>query len=150
MSVFGEPGLGWIAAGLVLMVLEVLTPGAFLVWLGLAAIGTGMAVRGGLTEFAWQVLCFAGVAGVLIGVALWMRRRHRPKMPINTPQAGLVGRVAYALAFDGLDGRVRLGDSDWAARLQPGSASPEPMAALRVVAVEGTILVVVPAEMAQA
>ena len=35
------PALMWLAGGLVLLVAEVVMPGVFLFWLGLAALGTG-------------------------------------------------------------------------------------------------------------
>lgn len=134
-------GLTWMAAGMALMVMEAFAPGAFMVWLGLAALGTGIAVHFGLGPFAWQVVGFGVLAAALIGVALKLRRK-RPESLVNTPQSGLVGRDAHALNFEGLEGRVRLGDSDWPARLRPGSPVPAPMAALRVVAVEGMVLIV--------
>lgn len=138
------PGLAWMTIGLALMVLEVFAPGAFMVWLGLAALGTGIAVHYGLFPFAWQVACFGALAVGLIGVAL-MLRRTRPALPVNTPQSGLVGRSAHALTFEGLEGRVRLGDSDWPARVRAGTPTPVPMAALRVLAVDGMVLIVEPA-----
>ena len=55
-------GWGWIVLGLVLVGGEMLAPGVFLLWLGLAALLTGAAV--GLTGLAWQGawLVFAGLA----------------------------------------------------------------------------------------
>ena len=42
-----------------------------------------------------------------------------PPARLNTQQAGLAGRSATALTFQGREGRVRVGDSDWAARVPP-------------------------------
>ena len=64
------------------------------------------------------------------GRACWRRSRWRsgcgfaiPVRPwLNTQQAGLAGRSATALAFHGREGRVRVGDSDWAARVPPDVA----------------------------
>jgi membrane protein implicated in regulation of membrane protease activity len=61
----------------------------------------------------------------------------------------LVGRPATALSFTGAEGRVRLGDSDWPARLVHGAHTPAPMTALEVVAVDGLVLLVRPSEMTQ-
>jgi membrane protein implicated in regulation of membrane protease activity len=63
---------------------------------------------------------------------------------LNTQTAGLVGRPATAIAFDGRTGRVRLGDSDWAARVPHDVAPPEVGAHLRVSDVDGTTLIVRP------
>jgi membrane protein implicated in regulation of membrane protease activity len=144
-----EPGLLWIAAGLVMMVAEIVLPGAFLLWLGIAAIGTGLAGRLVELSFATEVVVFAVLAPLSIAGAMTMRRRRLPAT-VNTPGSGLVGRMATALDFEGVEGRVRLGDSDWPARLVPGAGRPAPHAALRVVAVDGLVLLVSPVDMTQA
>jgi membrane protein implicated in regulation of membrane protease activity len=138
------PALIWLGVGLVLLVAEVHVPGAFLMWIGLAALGTGAAVLVGLARFDLQVVCFAVLTAASIAVGLRLRRRLQRR--VNTPDSGLVGRTAYALTFEGAEGRVRLGDSDWPARLVEGAASPAPQARLRVVGVNGLVLVVQPVE----
>jgi membrane protein implicated in regulation of membrane protease activity len=144
-----EPGLIWMLAGLVMVVAEILLPGAFLLWLGIAAIGTGLLGRYVALSFATEVVAFAVLAPLSIAVAMTLRRRRQPAS-VNTPGSGLVGRTATALIFEGVEGRVRLGDSDWPARLAPGSLPPAPHSHLRVVAVDGLVLVVQPTEMTQA
>lgn len=146
---FTEPGLLWIAAGLVMVMAELLAPGAFLLWLGLAAIGTGIVCRLAPLAFATQVVAFAVMAPLSIAVAMTMRRGRLPAT-VNTPGSGLVGRQATALSFNGGEGRVRLGDSDWPARLMPGCTTPEPHSLLHVVAVDGLVLLVRPDDMTQA
>src|SRR3954470_16327182 len=62
----------WIVLGLVLMGLELLAPGVFLLWLGLAAVATG--VLDWAFDLSWQTaaLSFAilSVASVLLGRAV--------------------------------------------------------------------------------
>ncbi len=58
------------------------------------------------------------------------------------PPSGLVGRLCRALAFDGVEGRVSFRDGTWPARMSRGEV-PVPGAPLRVVGLDGTILVVV-------
>ncbi len=136
----------WLAGGLVLLVAEVLIPGVFLFWLGLAALGTGVLVQLADPPFAAEVLTFGVLAALAIGGALQLRRRDsRRARTINTAESGLVGRTAHALSFNGREGRVRLGDSDWSARLPTDVPPPEPGALLQVVGVSGTVLVVRPA-----
>lgn len=144
-----EPGLLWTAAGLVLVLAEVLIPGAFLLWLGIAAVGTGIACRIAPLDFATQVVAFAVLAPLSIAIAMTMRRGRLPAT-VNTPGSGLVGRQATALSFNGIEGRVRLGDSDWPARLMSDQAPPQPHAVLLVVAVDGLVLLVRPIDMTQA
>jgi membrane protein implicated in regulation of membrane protease activity len=136
--------LTWIGVGLALLLAELVAPGVFLMWIGLAAIGTGGAVTLGLDGFAPQVVCFAALSAA--GIALGLRLRRPPERRINMPESGLVGRTAHALVFDGREGRVRLGDSDWPARLVHGAAPPAKDGRLRVVGVSGVVLLVQPME----
>jgi len=136
------PGLLWLGVGLALLVAEVLIPGAFLMWIGLAALGTGGVVLLGLAGLGPQVACFAVLTAA--SIALGLRLRRTPEQRVNTPDSGLVGRTALALAFTGQEGRVRLGDSDWPAQLVAGAAAPAPQTPLRVVGVQGVALVVQP------
>jgi membrane protein implicated in regulation of membrane protease activity len=138
-----HPGLAWLVGGLVLMALETLTPGAFLVWIGLAAVGTGLATLAFVLSFPGEVVVFAALAAASVAAGLRLRRA-RPAAVLNTPQSGLVGRTALALTIDGREGRVRIGDSDWAARLAADAAWPEPARAMEVVGVDGCIVVVRP------
>lgn len=131
----------WLAAGLVLMLLEMAVPGVFLMWLGLAALGTGLLVQLLDPGFAVQVVVFGVLAAVAIAVGLRFRV-PRKAATLNTPTAGLVGREAVVLAFHGPIGRVRVGDSDWSARLAHGTQAPAAEDRLRVVGVDGTTLIV--------
>jgi membrane protein implicated in regulation of membrane protease activity len=134
------PAVIWLAAGLVMMLLEMAVPGVFLLWLGLAAVGTGIVVHLLGAVFWVDVVVFAALAGASITVGLKLRGPKRPST-LNTPGSGLVGRPATALEFHGRNGRVRVGDSDWNARLANGA---DPQAPLRVVGVDGTTLIVGP------
>ena len=134
--------LSWLALGLVLLVAEIIIPGVFLMWLGLAALGTGAAAWLGMTNWGWQVAVFAVLS--LGSIAIGLRLRRPPERRVNMPESGLIGRVAHARAFEGREGRVRLGDSEWSAQMVHGAATPAPDARLRVVGVRGTVLVVQP------
>lgn len=137
-----HPGLVWIIVGLILLGAEILAPGVFMMWLGIAAILAGLAVWQLDWGFGAQVGLFAVLAAISLAVGI--RFRPRVRSALNTQVAGLTGRMAIALSFNGREGRVRLGDSDWAARLAAGAAIPEPGAQLRVDGVDGTVLVVRP------
>jgi membrane protein implicated in regulation of membrane protease activity len=132
----------WMAAGLVLLAIEIHAPGAFLMWLGLAACGTGLIVLASGMGFALQVVTCAILAAISLSIGLRLRRR--PPSPLNTQQSGLAGRSATALTFQGREGRVRVGDSDWAARVPPDVSEPASGSRLRVEGVDGTVLIVRP------
>jgi inner membrane protein len=136
------PGVIWLLAGLALLGLEIAAPGAFMMWLGIAAVATGLTVLVANVGFGPQVALFTIFAAISLVVGLRLRQRVRP--PLNTQGSGLAGRSAVALAFQGREGRVRLGDSDWAARLPSGVEPPDPGTRLRVEGVDGTVLIVQP------
>lgn len=131
----------WIAAGLVLLIAEMLLPGVFMMWLGLAACGTGLVTLASSIGFEFQVVAFGVLAALTLTIGLRVRRTH-PIM--HTESAGLIGRPVTALVFQGRDGRVRLGDTEWAAQVPPDVTPPEPGARLRVARVEGTVVIVRP------
>jgi hypothetical protein len=91
--------------------------------------------------FEVQVITFGVLAAITLTIGLRLRRPHPV---VRTESGGLIGRPVTALAFQGRDGRVRLGDTDWAARVPEDTASPEPGARLRVTHVEGTVVIVRP------
>jgi hypothetical protein len=136
-------GWGWIVIGLVLVGGEMLAPGVFLLWLGLAALLTGAVV--GLTGLAWQGawLVFAGlaIACVLIGRTVTRHRGEEPDIAMGLNDRGrqLIGRVfrLEATMTNG-EGRIRVGDSSWRV------TGPELLAGteIRVVRVDGATHVV--------
>ncbi len=136
-------GWAWIVLGLVLVGGEMLAPGVFLLWLGLAALLTGAII--GLTGLAWQgaLLVFAAlaVASVLLGRAVTRHRREEPDTASGLNDRGrqLIGKVFKLEAtMTGGEGRIRVGDSSW--RI----TGPELLAGteVRVVRVDGATLVV--------
>ena len=139
-------GLGawaWIILGVILIGVELVAPGAFLVWLGLAAIVTGL--LDAVLDLSWQaaalVFALLSVAAVILGRML---SRSDPEPDTGTPhlsQRGqsLVGRV-FVLETpikDG-EGRIRVDDSSW----RVTGADRFAGARVRVVRVEGSTLVV--------
>jgi membrane protein implicated in regulation of membrane protease activity len=147
-----HPALAWLIGGLILMVVEALAPGVFLVWVGIAGVGTGLVALafetlngGAILDFPAQVIVFTVFAAVAIAAGLRLRKRRTPRT-VNTPGSGLVGRTALALTTQGREGRVRIGDSDWEARLATGDAWPDPPRPLEVVGVDGCVVLVRPRE----
>lgn len=138
-----EPGLIWILAGLLLLVAELVLPGVFLLWIGLAAIGTGAMLLVATPGFGSAVLLFL----LLLGGGIWFglsRRASRPHPTVNTPGSGLIGRIGTLLPTGGPGLRVRIGDSEWPARLPRDQRVPEGPVPVRVESVDGTTLIVRP------
>jgi len=134
-------GTIWIIAGLLACAAEMAAPGAFLLPIGLAACGTGAVTEWLGLGGAQQVVLFLALTAALIAVA-WRARGRRPRPDlVNAPAAGLIGQTCRAMAFEGGEGRVALGDGTWPARLADRSA-PAPGALLEVVGLDGTTLLV--------
>ncbi|SDB08491.1 NfeD family protein [Belnapia rosea] len=141
-----EPGLIWILGGLLLLLAELAMPGIFLLWIGVAAIGTGALLL--LTPLSFTAVAMAFL--VLLGGGIWLSlrlRRSAPAPVLNTPASGLVGRSGLLMPLGEAVGpglRVRIGDSEWQARLPLEIRAPERPLRVRVEAVEGTVLIVRP------
>ena len=131
----------WAVAGLILCAAEMLAPGVFLLWIGLAACGTGAASA--IFGLGWhaQLGTFVVLALALVGLVALRLRRRPPHDPVNAPSAGLIGATCHALAFKAGEGRVNFRDGTWPARVADASA-PAEGEVMRVVGLDGTTLLV--------
>lgn len=137
-----DPGWLWLIGGVVLLIAEVIAPGFFLVFVGAAAMATGLfTVLFGLGPAA-QLALFAiyAVIAVMIGRRVYANRTADSTDPLlNDRAARLVGRsVTVVEAVDDQSGRVRVGDSEWSARGGPAAAGTR----VRITGVEGNCLTV--------
>lgn len=138
----------WWAFALALFALEALLPGAFMLWLGFAALGAGAVhvLFPGL-GIAAQWIVFSLLALVSVGIGWHYRRRHPPaetdQPMLNRRASQLVGRVfALDRAIVNGRGRLKVGDAFWTAE---GADTPAGVR-VRVTAVEGMNLIVVVAD----
>ena len=139
-----EPGWWWAIGGLVLLIAEVVAPGFFLVFLGAAAIATGLFTLMFDLGLAPQLVLFVlyTALAVMIGKR-WYAEPHGgdQRHAINEPAKRLVGKTVTAVTdVDDHGGRVRVGDGEWNARGGPASAGER----LTVTAVDGNCLMVEP------
>ncbi|BDG72832.1 NfeD family protein [Roseomonas fluvialis] len=139
-----DPALIWILAGLVLLGAETILPGVFLLWIGIAAVGTGLVLLVGSPPFWVTTSVFVALLAGGIAVALRLRAGRHPRPRVNTPDAGLIGRFGVLTDPGSAGPRVRVGDSDWAARLPRDVADSPAGTRVRVEGVDGTTLVVRP------
>lgn len=111
----------WWVAGMILLAAELVAPGVFLVWIGLAALATGILslVLWETALWGWQVqlLVFAvfALAFTLVGRRLMAGRGAASDEPLlNQRTASLVGRTATLQEpiREGR-GRIRLDDTWW-------------------------------------
>jgi len=137
-----EPHWAWLSLGVLLAAAEIVAPGFFLIWIGAAAIVTGVV--------AWVVPLSIplqlGIFAILSFVALYGGRRWLNANPITSAdphlnqRAGrLVGEVlTVTRAIEDGRGRARVGDGEWPVR-GPDAAEG---AKVRVVSADGGVLVV--------
>ncbi|MDE0795962.1 MAG: NfeD family protein [Alphaproteobacteria bacterium] len=137
----------WLALGIGLMLVEVLVPGVLFLWLGAAAIVTGLILLG-IPDMGWQIQLV--VFAVLSIVSVYVGRRYVYANPeptdhptLNQRGENLVGQQ-YSLdgATSGGAGRVKVGDSLWAIAVIPQGAELPAGARIQVVRVDGSTLVV--------
>ena len=137
-----EPAWLWTIGGVLLLIAEIIAPGFFLVFIGAAAIATGLFTV--LFDFGIvpQLALFAlyALLAVLIGRRIYGNRDSDSADPLLNDRAGrLVGKVVTVVtAVDDYGGRVRVGDSEWSARGGPAAAGER----VRITGIDGNCLTV--------
>ena len=136
----------WWGLALALFAAEALAPGAFMLWLGFAAAGTGLLALMVPMPLAaqWMVFAVLALVSVLVG---WRLRRGHPPLATDRPLLNrrgeqLVGQVHLleSAIVDGR-GRLKIGDAYWTAHGEDLPAGTR----VRVVGADGGALRVEPA-----
>ncbi len=156
LNLFAQYGpWSWIVFGLVLLGIELIAPGGIFVWLGAAAVATGlitmvppMGLFGMLVPFGLPTQ-FA-IFGVLSIVALvgWIRMRRKIQPETDSPflndRAGrFVGKEGFlSEPIRGERGRMEIGESVWRVTGPDLPAGHR----VRVIGYKGTLLEVESAE----
>ena len=141
-----EPWHWWVLGG-ILVVLEAMLPGFVLLWLGLAAFGTGGVLwLAPSMSLALQIITFAGLS--LLCVLSWFGwLRFHPidvqKPTLNRRAQRFVGHnYELVTPISNGRGRVRIGDSRW---IVEGPDLPKGVM-VKVVSVDGNVLRILPAD----
>jgi membrane protein implicated in regulation of membrane protease activity len=140
-----DPEWLWLIGGVVLLIAELIAPGFFLVFIGGAAIVTGIAALLLPIGIALQLALFAVIAFVAARVggrlAYSMRYDYSADPLLNDRGRRLLGKVVVATSrIDAHSGRVRVGDGEWSARGGPAQTGER----VRIVDFEGNCLKVEP------
>jgi membrane protein implicated in regulation of membrane protease activity len=136
----------WLSFGILLLIAEVAVGGAsFLMWVGFAALFTGVVsfILPGITPWQVQLLMFG--ASSVVSVLLW--RRYVKDVPVeggvtlNKRGAEHVGKtVVLQEAIVAGHGRINIDDTLWSVRGVDAPAG----SLVRIVALEGNVYVVEP------
>lgn len=132
----------WLSLGLILGAAEMVAPGFFLMWLGLAAIIVGVLDYFLPITVAYQVAMFA----VLSVLAVFAGKKFLANNPIETDDpklndrgARLTGEIVTVVeAIADGHGRVKVGDTVWAARGTDAALGSR----VRVTGADGAVLLV--------
>ncbi len=107
----------WFIAGLILLGIEILAPGTFMMWLGLSALLVGAISL--LIDWPWQAQLIAFAVFAIASIPLWRRFFRGSQQPadhafLNRRTDAMVGRV-FTLETPIVDGvgTVRVGDTVW-------------------------------------
>ena len=135
----------WMILAAILFVLELISPGIFFMWFGVAAAITGLIVFRYDMSWQWQLVSFA----VLSLITVLLANRYLRQNPLESERPLLNERAVQLVgqSFELLDpivdgrGSIKTGDTIW--RVE----GPElPVGArIKVVGTDGTLLKVVPA-----
>ena len=136
--------LWWVGAGLLFLVVEVVSVSLVLIMFAGGAFAA--AAANALGAPVWlQILVFAAVsASLVVMLRPWLLRRLRARMPvIETNVAALVGQPAIVVAdVDSLGGRGKLSGEVWSARSAHKDVEFPVGAEVRVVRIDGATTIV--------
>ena len=133
----------WWVLGVVLLILEVFFPGAFFLWLGVAAGIVGVVLLA-IPDLGWQMqlLLFAVLSVVSIAVGRFWLKRHpiATDLPtLNRRGEQYIGRVfTLEEPIVNGNGKIRVDDTTWKIRGDDRSVGEK----VRISGVDGTVLLV--------
>ena len=135
----------WLSAGAVLMVLEIITPGIFFMWIGIGAFITGAiaalfpTAAPALLGFIFAVL---SVISVFVGKKVMLKKNGNEDTGLNNRMGQYIGQVyqVYEPIVDGR-GKISVGDTLWLASCKTNIPANT---AVKVTGVRGTMLEVEP------
>lgn len=120
--IFNELGpWNWMVIGFILLVLEIMVPGVFLLWIGIAALITGavslLIWDAGFWVWEMQVVVFLILSLICAYVGkqiVWSHRRDTDQPMLNQRGEQMIGRTATLTEpiREGR-GRIQLGDTLW-------------------------------------
>lgn len=133
----------WAIGALAAAVLEIVAPGAYLIWIALGAAITALACFAFDLALTTQLVIFivASSAACLIGYFVYQKliTPRAGNLPLNQRELEMIG--AQGIVFEAIvngQGKVSLGDSVWIAE---GADMPVGTAVI-VTALRGTVVVV--------
>lgn len=135
----------WMVLGVALIIIEILVPGIFFLWLGIGGLATGLVILFA-DQLTWQYqLSLFGafsVASIFVGRLVARRGKQSEDHPLlNRRAQRYVGQVfALIEATEQGFGRVKIGDSIWRVQLGTGGTELPVGTSVRVIGCDGATL----------
>lgn len=134
----------WLVLSVVLITLEIFSPGVFMLWLGLAAAITGLLLLV-IPDMAWQIqmLLFAVFSVATILAARYWLKKHAED-ETDQPQLNRRGEQYIGRVFTLIEpiingqGKIRVDDTLWKVRGEDCTVDVQ----VKVTGVDGVVLVV--------
>ncbi len=135
----------WLSAGLILMVLEIVTPGIFFLWIGIGAFITGiiaMVFQGSDPAIFGGIFAILSFISVLAGKKVMENPKNEKDNGLNNRTANYIGQV-YQAKEDFVNGRgqILIADSLWQASCNEKVLEKD---SVKVIGASGVILEVSP------
>jgi hypothetical protein len=118
MSTITNLGIwNWFILGGILLAIEVLAPGKFMLWLGLSALLVGIISL--FVDWPWQMQFVAFAVFAIASIPIWHRVGRRIEAPVDQPflnrrSEAFVGQVfTLEKPIVNGSGTVRIGDTVW-------------------------------------
>jgi len=135
----------WMTFGLILMILELIIPGTFIIWFGFGAVATGLVFAFTPLSISGQLATFAVCSTISLCFGFFVYKRifganKEVSQKNKTGAQKYIGQSFKVTESIGDDlGKVAVGDTVWLAKSNHPIAKGE---RAKVVDVEGTILIV--------
>jgi membrane protein implicated in regulation of membrane protease activity len=146
MSTITSLGIwNWFIVGGILLAIEVMAPGTFMLWLGLSALLVGIISL--FVDWPWQMQFVAFAIFAIASIPIWHRVGRRIEAPIDQPflnrrSEAFVGQVfTLEKPIVNGSGTVRIGDTVWRVTGPDVSAGSR----VKVTRADGGTLIVEPA-----
>lgn len=136
--------LWWVGAGLLFIVVEMVSLGLVLIMFAGGAFAAALANALGAPDWLQFVVFAVGSVLLMFALRPWLLRRLKHRMPlIETNVAAHVGRPAVVVAEVGeLGGRIKLSGEVWSARASGDDVVYPVGTEVRVVRIDGATAVV--------
>lgn len=140
------PFMNWIVLGILMIIIEILTPTFFIMWFGIGAFLAGIVAYLNL-PMVYQILTFLVTSAILVILTRPIAKKITGSSPRKIAIDEIVGKTGVVLEDIefGKGGIVKVGSDTWRAVVEKDLKIPKG-SKVKILRVEGTKIVVEPEE----